>query len=92
MNTFLSANGSPFVVPVHLVRSSDQDKDRLIENVEALQAHYAEVSGAALADLARAALDGRNLFAALMETTKVASLSQISSALYQVGGQYRRNM
>ena len=48
VNTFLSASGSPFVVPDHLVRSSDQDKDRLIDNVEALQTHYAEVSGPAL--------------------------------------------
>ncbi|MGH8923762.1 MAG: methylmalonyl-CoA mutase family protein [Acidimicrobiia bacterium] len=92
VNTFLSAEGSPFVVPEKLVRSTDADKDRLIENVRAVQAHYQGQAGVALSELGAGAWAGANLFEILMETTKVATLSQISSALYEVGGQYRRNM
>jgi methylmalonyl-CoA mutase len=92
VNTFLSAEGSPFVVPEKLVRSTDSDKDRLIRNVRAVQAHYADRAPAALAELQAGALRGANLFEILMETTKFATLSQIASALYEVGGQYRRSM
>jgi methylmalonyl-CoA mutase len=91
VNTFLSSAGSPLVVPRELVRSSTDDKDRQIANVAAVQSRYREVAPAALADLQRAAVDGSNLFVALMETAKVATLGQISSALYEVGGKYRRN-
>jgi methylmalonyl-CoA mutase len=92
VNTFLSSTGSPFVVPSELVRSTDADKDRLIDNVRRLQAHYQEQAEVALKDLQKAAIEGRNLFETLMETTKVATLGQISAALYEVGGQYRRSM
>jgi methylmalonyl-CoA mutase len=92
VNTFLSTEGSPFMVPDKLVRSTDADKDRLIQNVRAVQAHYEKEAPKALGELQAAALAGANLFEILMETTKVATLSQISSALYDVGGQYRRNM
>jgi methylmalonyl-CoA mutase len=92
VNTFLSAEGSPFVVPEELVRSTDADKDRLIANVRALQDHYRDQAVPALESLQKVAIVGGNLFAELMETTKVATLSQISSALYEVGGQYRRSM
>jgi methylmalonyl-CoA mutase len=80
------------VVPSELVRSTDADKDRLIDNVRRLQAHYQEQAEVALKDLQKAAIEGRNLFETLMETTKVATLGQISAALYEVGGQYRRSM
>jgi methylmalonyl-CoA mutase len=92
VNTFLSSTGSPFVVPSELVRSTDADKDRLIDNVRRLRAHYQEQAEVALKDLQKAAIEGRNLFETLMETTKVATLGQISAALYEVGGQYRRSM
>ncbi|MBA3360511.1 MAG: cobalamin B12-binding domain-containing protein [Acidimicrobiia bacterium] len=92
VNTFLSAEGSPFVVPTELIRSTDDDKDRLIASVRALQVHYQDRAEPALKSLQKAAIAGRNLFAELMSTTKVATLSQISGALYEVGGQYRRSM
>ena len=92
VNTFLSAEGSPFVVPTELIRSTDDDKNRLIQNVRALQAHHRDVAGPALKSLQEKAIAGDNLFAELMSTTKVATLSQISAALYEVGGQYRRSM
>ena len=92
VNTFLSKEGSPFVVPTQLVRASDESKDRQIANLEAFHARNAERAPAALDRLRRTALGGGNLFAELLETTKVASLGQITQRLYEVGGQYRRNM
>jgi methylmalonyl-CoA mutase len=92
VNSFLSKEGSPFVVPGQLVRSSDADKDRQIANVVALQSRESDRARTALDHLQRAAVRGDNVFAALMEAARVASLGQMSSALYEVGGRYRRNM
>ncbi len=92
VNTFLSKEGSPFVVPKELVRSTDGDKDEMIAELTAFQAHHSEEVVPALRRLQQVALTGGNLFAELMETVKVASLGQISQALYEVGGRYRRNM
>ena len=92
VNTFLSKEGSPFEVPNELVRSTSYDKDRQISNVQAFQKHNHDVALESLAGLQRAAVGGENVFAQLMETSKVASLGQMSRALYEVGGQYRRNM
>jgi methylmalonyl-CoA mutase len=92
VNTFLSKEGSPFVVPEELVRSTNADKDRQIANVAALRERAGEAAAGALADLQQAAVDGRNVFGALMEAAKVTSIGQMSTALYEVGGRYRRNM
>ena len=92
VNTFLSKEGSPFVIPEELIRSTDQDKDRRIANVRAFQERNRDQAQQALAELQRVAVSGGNVFAQLMETAKVASLGQMSHALYEVGGRYRRNM
>lgn len=92
VNTFLSATGSPFMVPEELIRSADEDKDRQIAQIAAVAERRPEMTGEALDNLAKAATTGGNVFAELMEATKVATLGQISKRLYQVGGQYRRNM
>jgi methylmalonyl-CoA mutase len=92
VNTFLSKEGSPFVTPEHLIRSRDEDKDRQIANVRAFQDRHRDTGAAAMAELQRVAVSGGNIFAQLMETAKVASLGQMSNALYEVGGRYRRNM
>ena len=92
VNTFLSHAGSPFVTPDRLVRSNDQEKNRRIGEVEDFQALHSERAGPALARLGSAAQAGGNVFAMLMETAKVASLGQMSSTLYEVGGRYRRSM
>jgi methylmalonyl-CoA mutase len=92
VNTFISKAGSPFVVPEELIRSTDEDKSRQIANVRAVQERNAKAAPAALAALQEAAVSGGNTFAQLMDTAKVASLGQMSRALYDVGGQYRRNM
>ena len=92
VNTFLSEEGSPFVTPERLVRSTDAEKDRRIREVGDFKALHAPLAHPALASLRAAARAGSNVFAELMETAKVASLGQMVNALYEVGGRYRRNM
>ncbi len=92
VNTFLSATGSPFELPATVVRSTDDAKRRQIENLNSFKTANGSVVGGRLTDLQRAAVDGENVFDALMETAKVASLGQMAEALFAVGGRYRRNM
>ncbi len=92
VNTFLDSQGSPTLIPEEVIRSSDEEKQYAIASVQAFRERNAAVAEAAVSQLQRAAVDGGNTFEALMEVAKVCSLGQISNALYQVGGQYRRNM
>ncbi len=92
VNTFLSKEGSPFQIPKELIRATDEAKDRQITNLRAFQERNAKAAKESLADLQRVATSGGNIFEQLMETAKVASLGQMSIALYEVGGQYRRSM
>ncbi len=92
VNTFISKEGSPFVTPDTLIRSTTEDKDRRIADVRSFQDRNRDAGVSALTRLQRVAVSGGNTFAQLMETAKVASLGQMSTALYEVGGQYRRNM
>ena len=92
VNTFLSAEGSPFVVPEELIRSTDVEKDRLLTDLAAFHERNAARSPEALRLLQETAVSGGNLFDALLEASKAASLGQMTHALYEVGGQYRRNM
>jgi methylmalonyl-CoA mutase len=92
VNTFLSKQGSPFVVPDELIRSTTEDKDRQIRNLRAFQDRNVPRIPEALARLQRTAVAGGNTFEELMETVKVASLSQIAHAMFDVGGRYRRNI
>ena len=93
MNTFLAPaqDGQP-QKEVALIRSSDDEKDFQVAAVRAFQRRNAERSSAALQGLQKAATSGANVFAELMNAVKVCSLGQISRALYEVGGQYRRSM
>jgi methylmalonyl-CoA mutase len=92
VNTFLSPEGSPFVIPDTIIRSTDEDKQRQIDAVRGFQDRNAKEAEAALDQLQKTALEGGNTFEALMDATRVASLGQLSHALYDVGGRYRRNM
>ncbi|HWW32992.1 MAG TPA: methylmalonyl-CoA mutase family protein [Steroidobacteraceae bacterium] len=93
VNTYLSAaDAAEEHKGTHLIRSTEEEKQGQVAAVRAFQARNAERSPAALAALQRVAAAGGNVFAELMESVKVCSLGQISRALYQVGGQYRRNM
>jgi methylmalonyl-CoA mutase len=93
VNTYLSnTDASEEHKGTALIRSTEEEKQDQVAAVRAFQARNAERSPAALAQLQKAAASGGNVFAELMESVKVCSLGQISHALYQVGGQYRRNM
>ncbi len=92
VNTFLSADGSPTVLPREVIRSTEEEKEQQIAMVAAVQERNAERSGAALRRLHDVAIHDGNMFEELMETTKVCTLGQITDALFQVGGQYRRSM
>ncbi len=88
--TTLAGDWEP--APVELRRASNAEKDAQITALRAFQATHAEETADALTRLKSVALDGGNLFAELMRTVRVASLGQISHALYEVGGEYRRSL
>jgi methylmalonyl-CoA mutase len=92
VNTFLNKQGSPTILPGEVIRSSSEEKEQQINNLHAFHQRNELVSAEALKKLQQTAIDNSNLFAELMETVKYCSLGQITHALYEVGGQYRRNM
>ena len=92
VNTFLNKEGSPTILPAEVIRSTNKEKDRQIINVQAFRELHKDKSGEMLKRLQDVAVNNGNLFAELMETVKYCSLGQITHALYEVGGQYRRNM
>jgi methylmalonyl-CoA mutase len=92
VNTFQDPKGSPTVVPPEVIRSTDEEKTAAIAGRDAFWARDPARARAALAEVMRAAVAGDNIFEALMDAAKACTLGQLSQALYQVGGQYRRNM
>jgi len=92
VNTFLDHSGSPTLVPDEVIRSSEPEKEYAIASRNAFAERNRSAAPERLVALQRAAVSGGNTFVALMDATKVATLGQISAALYQVGGRYRRNM
>ncbi len=94
VNTYLNPNppSDEDINSMEIARASKEEKDAQITNLQAFQKRHAEKNVEALKRLKQAAVTGGNIFAELMETVKVASLGQITHALYEVGGQYRRNM
>ena len=92
VNTFLNKNGSPTILPNEVIRSTTEEKEQQIQNLHAFRKRNAEKCEAALKRLKEAAINNENLFTELMETVKYCSLGQITHTLYEVGGQYRRNM
>jgi methylmalonyl-CoA mutase len=90
VNTFLSSTGSPTVLPAEVIRATEEEKLFQIKTLEHL--HKANDTTALLQELQRKAISNENIFEALMEVCKVCSLGEITSALFEVGGQYRRNM
>ncbi len=92
VNTFLNKQGSPTTIPGEVIRSTTEEKEQQITNLQAFWKRNEERRVAALHHLKAVAVNNGNLFEALMETVKYCSLGQITHALYEVGGQYRRNM
>jgi methylmalonyl-CoA mutase len=90
VNTFLSSKGSPTILPLEVIRATEQEKQFQIDTLENL--HKNNKTSKLLEDLQAKAIHNKNIFEALMEVCKKASLGQITKALFEVGGQYRRNM
>lgn len=92
VNTFLSSEGSPTIIPDTITRSTEEEKNNQVNNVNAIQTSNKETIEQKLTELQEAALSGGNTFEYLLEATKYCTIGQITEALYEVGGQYRRNM
>jgi isobutyryl-CoA mutase len=92
VNTFLSKKGSPTILPQEVIRSTKEEKEQQVQNLHAFWKRNENKSEEALKRLKQTAITNGNLFNELMETVKYCSLGQITHALYEVGGQYRRNM
>src|SRR5690554_1272643 len=92
VNTFLSSTGSKTTIPAEVIRATEEEKQFQIKTKENLNKGNAEKVAEVLEEVQTAAINNKNIFEVLMEATKVCSLGQITSALFNVGGQYRRNM
>lgn len=92
VNTFLSKDGSPTTLPGEVIRATEEEKEKQITTLQQLHQAGGDRAIRALKRLQEKAVNNENLFDELMETVKICSLGQITHALYEVGGQYRRNM
>jgi len=94
VNTFLNEeyDASLEAAGAELIRSSEDEKQAQVKNVRSQHAFFGEKNVNSLKHLQDIAAQGNNVFEELMESAKTCTLGQISNALYQVGGQYRRNM
>lgn len=92
VNTFLSSKGSPTVLPAEVIRATEEEKQAQLETLENLHKMYPNKAKEAIKKVQEAAIHNENMFEQLMEATKICSLGQITEALFEVGGQYRRNM
>ncbi|MGY4827506.1 fused isobutyryl-CoA mutase/GTPase IcmF [Sphaerotilaceae bacterium SBD11-9] len=92
VNTFRNPHGDPVPEHIELARSTDDEKQSQLRRLAAFHAAHATEAPAMLKRLQQAVIDNRNVFEVLMEAVRVCSLGQITSALFEVGGQYRRSM
>ncbi|MBA3286228.1 MAG: methylmalonyl-CoA mutase, partial [Nitrosopumilus sp.] len=92
VNTFLSSKGSPTILPNEVIRATKEEKEYQIQMLNNLHKTNSEKTGSLLKQLQQDALHNKNLFETLMEVSKYCSLGQITHSLFEVGGQYRRNM
>ncbi|MCC5923987.1 MAG: methylmalonyl-CoA mutase family protein [Crocinitomicaceae bacterium] len=92
VNTFLSSKGSPTVLPKEVIRATEAEKQYQISMLAELHKTYSSEAAKWIAEIQEAAIQNENMFEKLMEACKYCSLGQITEALFEVGGQYRRNM
>jgi len=92
VNTFLSSKGSPTVLPKEVIRATTEEKEYQINMLGNLHKCNEERSAEALSRVQKAAIQNQNMFVELMEASKFCSLGELTSSLFAVGGQYRRNM
>ncbi|WP_127123045.1 methylmalonyl-CoA mutase family protein [Chryseotalea sanaruensis] len=92
VNTFLSSKGSPTTIPQEVIRATTEEKEYQIKMLNILHQFHGEKANILLNEIQESAVQNKNIFEGLMEACKVCSLGQITKALFEVGGQYRRNM
>ncbi len=92
VNTFRNPHGDQVMDKLELARSTDEEKQNQLKRLAAFHATHAAESPAILKRLQQAVIDNKNVFEVLMDAVRVCSLGQITNALFEVGGQYRRNM
>jgi len=92
VNTFLSSEGSPTITPGEVIRATPEEKEYQITMLEELHKTFSDKTTALLEGLKEMARNNENIFEGLMEVAKYCSIGQITRALFEVGGQYRRNM
>ena len=92
VNTFLSSKGSPTIIPQEVIRSTTEEKENQITTIQNLWKANEKSGAEILGNLQEVAVKNGNIFESLMEAVKYCSLGQITKALFEVGGQYRRNM
>jgi isobutyryl-CoA mutase len=92
VNTFLNSKGSKTIIPQEVIRATVDEKEYQIKKVRHQEIVRAKQTSLALNRVQDAAVQNKNIFNELMEATKVCTLGQITKALFEVGGQYRRNM
>ena len=92
VNTFLSSKGSPTIQPKEVIRATTEEKEYQITMLNELHKAHEEKSTEMIQRVQKAAIQNQNIFEELMEACKYCSLGQITNALFEVGGQYRRNM
>ena len=92
VNTYLSDEGSPTITPSEVTRSTDEEKNYQVEFIKSATNRYRKESREVIKDLQNAAINNENTFEKIMEAVKFCTLGEITHALYEVGGQYRRNM
>ena len=92
VNTFLNKKGSPTIVPAEVIRATVEEKEYQIGMLQALHEGKAELAQESISRIQDAAVNNANIFDELMEASKHCSLGEITNALFEVGGQYRRNM
>ena len=91
VNTFRSAHDAP-AQTIELARSTEEEKQSQLQRLQAFQSRNAAAAPLQLQRLQQAVIDNGNVFAVLMDAVRVCSLGQITNALFEVGGQYRRSM
>jgi methylmalonyl-CoA mutase len=92
VNTFRNPKGDPVPDHIELARSTSEEKQSQLTRLAAFQQQHAIESGPMLKRLQQAVIDNGNVFEVLMDAVRVCSLGQITNALFEVGGQYRRNL
>ena len=92
VNTFLNSKGSPTILPAEVIRATEDEKKAQISTLGRVHKQHAEAASIWLGRLQEAAVHNENMFEVLMEVCKVCSLGQVTRKLFEVGGQYRRNM